>query len=186
MDDCQSLTIQFIEVDPSHAEKVHSKATFWNDGFLFLDNFLIESEIQKVMAEIADLQYRQVFEFVYSDDLDPHRWMADIDIQRGDQMHVINELAAELHSIWKVGAWSALKSTAGGENQQLHRDYPSFETTQATTEHDWVQASLLIALQDNTKLIICPRVFGGSVNQKVVKHAKLSKGDALLFCEDLH
>ncbi|KAG3146161.1 hypothetical protein PC128_g24066 [Phytophthora cactorum] len=60
---------------------------------------------------------------------------------------------------WIAAWWHWLKSLSGGKAQQLHREFPLFETMESIIHHDWAQASAFIALEDVTKLLSVPNRF---------------------------
>jgi hypothetical protein len=74
-----------------------------------------------------------------------------------------------------------VKTLPNGQPQQLHRDFPTFETTLAIEKHEWVQASVLIALGADAKIIAAPGNFGGPVPRSKLVSLELTQGQMLLF-----
>ncbi|OWZ10763.1 hypothetical protein PHMEG_00016332 [Phytophthora megakarya] len=90
------------------------------------------------------------------------RNQADIDLENSPAIRVVSEiieeLISDLHSKWSVATqeWHDLKSLPGGEIQQLHRDFQTFETAEAMLEpHAGVSYE-----EENTRLHCFIRVDG--------------------------
>ncbi|KAG6949534.1 hypothetical protein JG687_00014813, partial [Phytophthora cactorum] len=62
-------------------------------------------------------------------------------------------------------SWHALRSYPGGADQAVYRDFPNFETARALLAHELVQASVFVALMNDTFLHVYPGSFGGPVEQ---------------------
>ncbi|KAK1942297.1 hypothetical protein P3T76_006619 [Phytophthora citrophthora] len=148
-------------VDPK--KKVELLTRFWNEGYILLDNVLTDELINDVLKEVKKLDFVEIFVTLYPEVMDQFREQAKIDLDTSNVMQDVNDIVVEiisdLHTKWSVATktWHCLKSLPNGQTQQLHRDFPVFETTEAVTKHDWVQASVSIALEDDTRILADPR-----------------------------
>lgn len=78
-------------------------------------------------------------------------------------------------------SWNALKSLPGGLDQAVHYDFPTFETGEAIITRNWVQASIIVSLMDETQLRVYPGCFGGQVEKGKAATITLAKGQVILF-----
>jgi hypothetical protein len=78
-----------------------------------------------------------------------------------------------------------IKSLPGGTLQDVHRDFPTFETAESLGKKNWVQASLFLAIHDDTQLDIFPESFAGAVLESKRVRVKIPKGGMLVFRGDL-
>ncbi|KAK1930461.1 hypothetical protein P3T76_014132 [Phytophthora citrophthora] len=76
---------------------------------------------------------------------------------------------------WVVGDWHAMKSFRGGRDQGVHHDYPTFETAKALMTTNLVQASVIVALMDDTRLHVYPRCFDNQVERSARRTLTLEK-----------
>ncbi|KAF1794306.1 Zinc finger, C2H2-like [Phytophthora cactorum] len=105
-------------------------------------------------------------------------------------------LAAIHHSIvnlvsinedWVVDetSWYALRLHPGGHDQAVHRDFPTFKTARALLTHELVQASVIVALMNDTYLHAYPGSFGGQVERTRRRTVRLDAGHLIIFSGDL-
>ncbi|KAJ0405534.1 hypothetical protein ATCC90586_000772 [Pythium insidiosum] len=162
-------------------------AAFWNRGMVVIDNFLDEEAVEAIKAAVRSLAFAPIFLRVDSEEMDPNRLMASVPVS--GQLSAINvkmkELASWFTDDWEISAWTALKSLPGGETQQVHRDFPTFETSKAILTKQWVQGSVIVALCDQATVETYPGCFNGAALREAKTTVVIKKGDALLFRGDL-
>ncbi|OWY93541.1 hypothetical protein PHMEG_00037030 [Phytophthora megakarya] len=143
------------------------------------------------MRDVSKLTFKPIFRTIYPSVMDTMRNQADIDLENSPAIRVVNdivvELISDLHPKWSVATqeWHALKSLPGGEIQQLHRDFQTFETAEAILKHSWIQASAFIALEESTELHVVPGCFAGAAVQAKAETIEIQRGQLLIFRGDL-
>ncbi|KAG1685440.1 hypothetical protein DVH05_008378 [Phytophthora capsici] len=99
----------------------------------------------------------------------------------------VETIVKETSAKWKLdpSSWHVLKSLPGGTRQAPHKDFPTYETARAVLQEDWVQASVIVSLQPNTRFIVFPRCLGGPVEADDAEILELDVGEILFFRGDL-
>ncbi|KAE9070965.1 hypothetical protein PF007_g26734 [Phytophthora fragariae] len=97
------------------------------------------------------------------------------------------ELASNVHKVWSVSEHIAVvQSLPNARGEKSHFDFQSSETANAAVEHEWVQASLLLVLEPDTKLIVVSEGFAGAaLSGKCTALEDLSPGDVVVYRGDL-
>ncbi|ETO66904.1 hypothetical protein F444_16038 [Phytophthora nicotianae P1976] len=156
------------------------KAQFWNDGFLIGDLRLPPCILTLGKNEIDALNWKPIFGEVYEEERDPFRLQSAITTFGPYIVQLSDE-----NWYTKKSLWNALKSLPGGLRQGIHLDYPAFETSKAIMETGSVQASVIIALQEDTQFYVYPGCFGTYAEMDKCKLVVLNPGEFLIFRGDL-
>lgn len=165
---------------------------FWEKGYVIIPKMVPTSILKSMMDEVEDLSYESIFKDVYSKvkdaNFDAFRYQAPFPKSRAFSAlkKFINDHLIKRVSFmrWQPRNWVVLKSIGGGEEQQPHHDFPSFETARARALYDTIQAGLMIGMMEDSKLVIYDSCFG-EANQIKRKIVKFGIGDCILFRGDL-
>lgn len=96
------------------------------------------------------------------------------------------DFAGRLHHSWTVTTkWDVVELSPGWPPQHLHRDFVSTETAATIEAHEWVQASVLLALTDGPKVITVPEAFNRCAIRSNAYVIEMNAGDLLIFRGDL-
>ncbi|KAJ8525218.1 hypothetical protein ON010_g15896 [Phytophthora cinnamomi] len=147
---------------------IKERAEFWNRGYFVIENvFLAIDEVKMILREIKGLHARKWLRELRN----PTRRQAVIDADR-DFAHPAFHLAYErlvafvssVHPAWSLlGRFTVVESLPPSrKGEQLHRDFQSCETAAAMIATEWVQASLLLVLEEDADLILVPGGFAGA------------------------
>ncbi|EGZ23419.1 hypothetical protein PHYSODRAFT_435081, partial [Phytophthora sojae] len=106
-----------------------------------------------------------IFGDVYDEERVDFRLQATLPTFEAIHHQLVNLL--RINDAWHVDEanWHALRSLPGGRDQAVHRDFPTFETACVLLTRKLVQASVIIALMDNTFIHVYLGCFGGQVDR---------------------
>ncbi|KAK1943106.1 hypothetical protein P3T76_005743 [Phytophthora citrophthora] len=158
-------------------------AQFWNIGYVIKNLGLDDADCNQAVRDMQHLDYSPVFGSVFNKKRDPFRLQAQ-STPMTNTLRTIHESIIEMVSVnesWVVGDWHAMKSLRGGRDQGIHHDYPTFETAKALMTTNLVQASVIVALMDDTRLHVYPRYFGSQIERSARRTLNLEKGDVIFF-----
>ncbi|KAE9078174.1 hypothetical protein PF010_g23231 [Phytophthora fragariae] len=168
------------------------RANFWNTGHTTVASFLSQDEVEMARRAIMRMYPRMLLRPLKN----PQRRQALIDLTHDSEsvsavfrmvLSRFIELASNLHKSWSVVERLVVLDTlpdAAGE--QLHRDFQSAETAMATVQQEWVQASFLLVLDEDTELIVVEEGFAGSaLREKAVVLDDLQPGDLVVIRGDV-
>jgi hypothetical protein len=164
-------------------------ATFWNTGYITIHDFMDDDEVKLLRREIAQVQESLWFARTH----DPNRREAIIDIEDSAPaaFRLVHERFVEVISNAHKG-WSVLEriklvqSLPKARGEFLHRDFESSETAAAIINTEWVQATLLLVLDPDTKLLVVPAGYGGAPEfVRCTALQDLTAGDIVVYRGDL-
>ncbi|OWZ06111.1 hypothetical protein PHMEG_00021684 [Phytophthora megakarya] len=163
------------------------RSNFWNEGYLIGNLNLPKRILKAALTEVTDLDFRPIVGEVYEEARDPNRLQVNIKSFGAAMLQIHKRMKriiglSEAQWYTKRELWTALKSLSGGLRQDIHRDYPSFETGKVILEKGVVQASVIVALMPNTHFVIYPGCFG-TYTKSLESHLRLER--LLLFRGDL-
>lgn len=162
------------------------RAVLWSVGYIVIDQVLGDKGIQAVMDAAAPLNYVPIFNRIYEvDNNDNKRLMARINLEETPFNERLTRSLQTIYPNWELHKWTIIKSLPGGMQQDVHRDFPTFETAEALKVKGWVQASLFIALEDKTQLDVFPAGFTGTVRESTRTRVQIPKGSMIIFRGDL-
>ncbi|KAG6949962.1 hypothetical protein JG688_00014396 [Phytophthora aleatoria] len=134
----------------------NNAAEFWNRGFVLHNLRLEADEVQAALAEVHTLDYKPIFGEVYDDEMDEFREQASLTTLTpalaAIHQRVVNVVSTNDECVVDETSWHTLRSSPGGADQAVHRDFPNFEASRALLTHELVQASVFVALMDDTFL----------------------------------
>ncbi|KAJ0402681.1 hypothetical protein ATCC90586_000835 [Pythium insidiosum] len=122
-------------------------ADFWNRGFTIVESFLDDNEVGRLKAAASSMTFTPIFLQARSNQIDSKRLMTSIP-SSGTLTAItvkMEEQASQFTNECEVSSWTMLKSLPGGATQQVHRDFPSFETAWALCTDKWVQGYHILA-----------------------------------------
>ena len=171
---------------------------FWEKGYAVIKNFVPSAITDNIFAKVESLTYKDIFQKVFGNkgktEYDEFRAQAHFPntpalksapfkkMVKFVQDNLINNIPEML---WVPKNWVVLRSLAGGEEQEAHCDFPSFETSMCVAIHDnSVQGGFIAGLMDNSSLIVYESCFGAFAQSKR-KVIKFGKGDCVIFRGDL-
>ena len=161
---------------------------FWDKGYFILRKFIPDHLTDKLLEKVEDVEYVSIFRQVYSKQHDAYRFQGKFPPRKpfSDFTTFVKEKLIKrcADKRWVPRNWVFLKSLAGGEEQQAHRDFPSFETSRARHEYDTIQAGFMTGLMSGTTLIVYESCFAEAdvAKRKIIT---IDKGDCIIFRGDL-
>lgn len=163
---------------------------FWEKGYTIFSGLVNDSIVDRVLTAAPRLKYASIFKQVFGDKLDGARLQAKFPVPSKPAFMDLN--IAILRTIikkvpnmkWKAAQWVVLKSLPGGEEQEAHHDFPSFEIGRAQAKYDSIQAGLMVGLMPNTNLVVYELCFTQTVMSKR-KVIEFGPGGCVLFRGDL-
>ena len=175
-------------------------AEFWNNGYTVVDSGLDHSVLDTVAEDAKkntkfDSIFLEIGEDVTSRDtkFDPHRFQLKVGALKKENtkaaIKTIQEqlelIASNMCSSWIVRRMTVLKSTAGGEEQCVHRDYSNMETLEGLRHLHVVQGGVLLAIEDHTKFVVYRKAISRLPDKKTRLVLSIDKGRCLFFRGDL-
>ncbi|EGZ28046.1 hypothetical protein PHYSODRAFT_293689 [Phytophthora sojae] len=154
-------------VDITRPWSINEMAIFWNNGYASLRGFIDQDQVKLLLSAIVSMSETKWLRDIRK----PARRVAEIGIQDSapDAFRLVFE---------------RFVTPPKARGEQLHRDFQSAETIDATIKR--VQASLLLVLEPETKLIIVPEAFAGAaLSGKCTALEDLSLGDVVVYRGDL-
>ncbi|KAG1710706.1 hypothetical protein DVH05_013433 [Phytophthora capsici] len=158
-------------------------AQFWNLGYVIKDIGISHEDCEEAIRDVCHLDYSPVFGDVFDKERDPKRLQAKTTPMTKTLQAIHGKIIAlvSVNDSWSVGDWHARRSLPFGREQGVHHDFPTFETAEALLTTYIVQASVIVALMDDTRLHVYPRCFGSQVERSAHRTLTLGKGDAIFF-----
>lgn len=159
---------------------------FWEKGYTIFPGLVNDFIVDRVLTAAPRLKYHSIFKQVFGDKFDSARMQAKFLVPSKPafvylNVTILRAIIKEVPSMrWKV----VLKSLPGGEEQEAHHDFPSFEGDRAQAKYDSIQAGLMVGLMQNTKLVVYESCFTQTVMGKC-KVIEFGPGDCVLFRGDL-
>lgn len=160
---------------------------FWENGYVLFESIVGDDVVGDLLCKVDKLKYVPIFKNINTKEYDDNRLQASIQRHKWSipLKQVINDqiIAKVSQMRWTSKNWVVLKSLPGGEEQSVHRDFPSFEIGRARAT-DSIQAGLIVGLMNDTKLIVY-KLGPNEVNANGRRIITFGKGDCLLFRGDL-
>ena len=170
-------------------------AQFFAKGYAVFDAGLDVQVIEKIACVAPSLEFEPIFGKIKEDfvgsgvALDNHRFQTKNTISTRSGFSVVfkrvQEIANAMKKEWIPRRMTVLKSTVGGKEQDIHRDYPSIETTLALRTKGIVQAGVIVSIMNGTKLVVYKESLGGPLDVSKRLEVSIPKGFILLFRGDL-
>lgn len=165
---------------------------FWEDGYMVIPAIFSTAMMDAVLQSVKDhdeaaaIDFRSIFKTVGSKTFDKFRLQAPLKHRAYDDLKKeVNSLVSLFNMRWKPTGWVALKSLAGGEAQDPHKDVPAFEIAEARAKYDkTIQAGLIVGMMKGTTLIVYPKCFAAADPNRRTQ-IELGAGDCIIFRGDL-
>lgn len=162
---------------------------FWELGYAVIPGVIPTKVVASVMAVVERFKYDPIFASVFGEGFDERRCQAQFPTElckslRNLQMYVRRKILAPAAMEWDAQQWVVLKSLAGDGDQEPHRDFPSNEIARARASTNTIQASLMVGLMPNTRLIVFDECFGEADIRKR-RVLEFGPGDVVIFRGDL-
>ena len=186
--------------DSAQAEEIAPTCTdkrafyeFWNIGFTTTRSTLKPEVLEGLLKLAKRYKFREIFSVVGKDgndsEMDKHRFQAHLDKSKDKCVAVLKEeverITLAMNSKWQPNTFVFLKSTAGGVEQEAHRDFLEVDTVEAQHKEKAVPGGVLVAIMDKTKLVVYPKSCAGAVRKETKTTVELKAGEFLIFRGDL-
>lgn len=171
---------------------------FYDRGYMRIQYALPTTTAEQVLEAAPSLTYVGIFKDVIGEyKTDPYRAQGALPNKTPfKQLRTsMVELIRSYNMSWVPKNWVMLRSKAGGEEQVPHQDFPKREVTHARAGIGFnrdnevqiqpsIQAGIIIALMNNTKLIVYEGCFNDADMAKR-KELLLDAGECIIFRGDL-
>lgn len=170
------------------AMEAHLK-NFWELGYTIFPRLVKDPVVKQAQDAVPRLQYVPIFKAVFGD-YDNSRMQAELPTPMSPAFaSIADTISSKIFNRarrmrWKPAEWVALKSLPGGDEQEAHHDFPSFEIARARAKYDSIQAGLIVGLMPKTKLVVYESCFTQSDLSKR-RVLEFGPGDCVLFRGDL-
>lgn len=163
--------------------------SFWKDGFVILHDKIENELIEEVLSISKKVKFSPVFGSLVEKTMDDKRFQGLLPTKNSKIKRLtdrIKSILVTLDKNWKPEMWNVLHSLAGGNFQDPHRDYPTFEISDASiqSKNQSIQGSLIVALMNDTHLRVYKGCFAEAWEDKI-EDLRMSCGDVLVFRGDL-
>lgn len=149
-------------------------------GYMRLRDVVSSALIEQVLSAMDSVKFADIFKDIIGDPvMDPHRKQGFFPTKAPfKELRSILSAKVETYDMrWVPKNWVVLWSLSDGEEQAPHQDFPKREITHARAGVGFVrnkeihfqptiQAGIIFALMDNTKLIVYDGCFNEAIESK--------------------